>query len=228
MPPSSSNKDDQINQIRFDEEHHDPVLAIQESIKYLEYISIPRDKAFYDSRRERPKKKKGKKQLKITTCIKRAQRNAIPKNFQGYPIEKCQYAPNLKKHVFVPSSYARKTLFTIPDGFRTCCSGCFLTPCITEEVGAQLLYEAQANFVNKKMSREENHDAICRFIRVKLVKVFNKSYLLRSYPGPNDIPACAVSKVKRTLHEATNLIKEECSCSSSYSDDEDGDLLVEL
>ena len=143
---------DQINQTKFDEEHFDPVAACHESMKYLEFISIPRNKAFYKSRRGRPKKKKGKKQLKITTCIKKAQRNAIPRNFQGYPMEKCQYAPNLQKHVFVPPSHAKRTLSTIPEALRICCSGCFLTPCITEELGAQLLHDAQANIVNKKMS----------------------------------------------------------------------------
>lgn len=172
---------------------------------------------------KRPKKqqpkRKAKRQLKIDLCIKKALRKAAnPKNFQGFPIEKCCYAPNLKMEVYVPSSYARSTLSTIPESFRKCCAGCMLTPCLMEEFHTQFVHDAKVNIITKQLPGDEVQAALCRSIQVKIVKVFNKTYLKKFFPNPSDIPFCAKTATKKILREAKTHPEK-----SNYASEDDTD-----
>ena len=63
------------------------------------------------------------KQLKL--------KQAIPRNFQGYPISQCIYAPNLQDHVYIPSKWKNK-VDKLEFEYANCCTCCCLKPCVTE------------------------------------------------------------------------------------------------
>ena len=199
-------------------------LACLETEKRFAAATIPLREKLAVLKKQCPKKK-GQKQMKITQCIKKAIRKAKhPTNFQGFPLEKCQYTPNLKLTVYVPVAYARRTLSTIPENFRKCCGGCLLTPCIMEEFHTHFVHEAKVNFLTKQLPEDETHRAVCRSIRVKMVKVFNKTYLLKTLPHPHDIPFCAQASLKKIVREALHDNPEH----ENNSSEEDTDTTTEF
>jgi len=204
-----------------EEQDYDRVQTCLNYEAYLTSITAPsrEELAMQKKKKKQQPKRKAKKQLKINVCLKKALRAANnPYNFQGYPLEKCQYAPNLKMNVYVPKTYAKRTLSTIPEEFRKCCAGCFLTPCLMEEFHPQFVHGAQVNRITKGRSEEETRASLCLDIRVKIAKVFNKTYLKKILPNPFDIPFCAQNALKKILHEASIQIDGGSTDSSSEDD----------
>lgn len=87
-----------------------------------------------------------------------------------------------------------------------------------EEFHTHFVHEAQVKAITKGWSKEETEASVCLNIRVKIAKIFNKTYLLKVFPSPHEIPFCAKKALKKILREVSNKIE-----GGNDSSDEDTD-----
>jgi hypothetical protein len=133
-------------------------MMIQEEINAIMF-------APYDRGNNKPKAKKKKPKSKQTT-LKQAFKNAIPKNFQGFPEKNCiaVMLEGKAELVYCPKGYGKATRQKYgksehhPPSYQVCCPDCHLVPCSILEFSDELHEELPSKFDFFREEVDENDD----------------------------------------------------------------------
>ena len=144
----------------------------------------------YAKKKQQPKKKK--KQMTLMAGLK----NQAPKNFQGFPMDKCILDPVLNLSVFVPpakyGSLTRKFFRSSPEGtppkYNVRCPHCFLVPCSSLEYEREMYAVCVDPFVNDVPGLLHHMRTRYRWL---LAKYIGKHYVLKRMSSNDCIPQCA-------------------------------------
>jgi hypothetical protein len=187
-------------------------MMIQEEINAIMF-------APYDHGNNKPKAKKKKPKLKQTT-LKQAFKNAIPKNFQGFPEKNCiaVMLEGKAELVYCPKRYGKATRQKYgksehhPPSYQVCCPDCHLVPCSILEFSDELHEELPSKFdffCEEVDDNDDNHRTnIIEFMKTAYRACVNqdvgKTYCHQIMPTNHHLPKCAVKFI-------TNMVDDSLS-----------------
>ena len=127
----------------------------------------------------------------------------VAKNFQGYPMDKCKFHPQLGRHCYTPFKYCKERSagkFAGP-----VCKDCFLQPCFTL-VKNKLINEEGEKLRNDKLEemeflyapKEECLEILNREMKEDVMMGIFQGIFSKTYAKKVGLPACAHRCVDRT------------------------------
>ena len=136
-------------------------------------------------------RKKKVRQLKL--------KQAFQRNFQKYPLSKCVWIPELKKHVYEPPRYT-KAVDPLERSYAKCCPNCYLSPCLM--IGKERHFVEEHKDVLEErsfalcMGQVEAHNLLCRY--------FGKQYVKRMKIDSTELglPRCVVKALPVLFEKA--------------------------
>ena len=138
------------------------------------------------------KKKPTMKQM----TFKNGLRNLVPKNFQGYELDKCTVGPD-NKPVYVPAKYGSHSKKMNwggkdSDSGDVFCPHCNLKPCITVEY--KYVIEDAIPDDLLKTDEEQLLPILRRAYRKAVTKQCGKKFMLMLMPHDDELPLCAMGR----------------------------------
>ena len=141
-----------------------------------------------------PKKKT--RQLKLKEAF-------TQRNFQKYPLDKCVYNFDLRKHVYEPPMY-KKHVSEVEQVMNPCCSSCYLQPCI--------MIGKKVDFMESLKADHEDPDFAIANAKILAVILFNRccgqlwSRRMKIQAGPPSVlPACVGRALPRYLRVVSSI-----------------------
>ncbi len=134
-------------------------------------------------------RKHKKPQRKIKQCYKpEKKKKKVEKNFQGFPVDKCEYSEEIDDLVYVPKDYEAHRP-DAPEDRMWLCEHCLLMPCLVYTHSDKIFSLAGEDAVRAGTStlKAINFEA-ARVTRTAMLKLFGKRYAKK-------IPLCAVEAI---------------------------------
>ena len=180
-----------------EDRNYKPSLEAKEFLEEANELDkkfAPLPPGFY--RRPTTRNKRKKKQLKIEKAI--SNMTKPPTNFQGVPLDKCTFIPELDTSVFMHDNYQKawRKRQKEPHFFATAtdgqyCRDCYLQPCSARLLENKLEFDACTMKDLAEMTEEEYKEKLRLYYRAQLATLQGKRIINHQMPTNNDIPLCA-------------------------------------
>jgi hypothetical protein len=134
------------------------------------------------------KRKKPQRKIKQFYKLEKKPKKKVVKNFQGFPVDKCEYSDEIDDLVYVPKDYEAHRP-DAPVDRMWLCEHCLLMPCLVYTHSDKIFSLAGEDAVRAGTStlKAINFEA-ARVTRAAMLKLFGKRYAKK-------IPQCAVEAI---------------------------------
>lgn len=123
------------------------------------------------------KKNKPQKVMQQFFPVIKPKREIPAKNFQGFPMEECEFDAEIGKHIYCPPCYGNKEL--------TLCPQCLLRPCIVSEKWDDIMSFCGDIMVFEDHATDAMYMKTLDHVESLLVEIFGMRYARR-----NPMPTC--------------------------------------
>ena len=128
------------------------------------------------------KKSKPQKVMQEFFPVVKPKREIPVKNFQGFPMNQCEFDAKMGKHVYCPPSYGNKEM--------PLCRHCLLRPCMVSEKWDDIMSFCGDIMVFEDHATDQMYCKAVDHLQALLVEIFGLRYSRRT-----PIPACAMKLV---------------------------------